>query len=294
MPQALMKPISSPPPMPALLVAPRAQAWKLVMAGNRFEISLTRDPREIALAQRLRYQVFYEEMQATPTPEMAAVRRDFDAFDDLCDHLLVYDRERPPLQQVVGTYRLLPQKVAEAHGGFYSATEYDLTPLLAKAKTEADGVLLELGRSCVHAGYRTSATIQLLWRGIATYMADNAITTMFGCASFAGTDPDAHALALTYLYQHHLAPEDLRVRALPERHVSMNRLQGSSITPRAAIAALPPLIKAYLRLGAYIGDGAVIDHQFGTTDVFIALPVNRIAPKYYQHYDREDGGGPAA
>jgi putative hemolysin len=271
--------------------ANRAQSWRLVMAGNRFEISLTRDPREIALAQRLRYQVFYEEMNAAPTPEMAAVGRDFDAFDDLCDHLLVYDRERPALQQVVGTYRLLPQNVAEVRGGFYSATEYDLAPLLQKVA--GDGGLLELGRSCVHAGYRTSATIQLLWRGIATYMADNAINYMFGCASFMGTDPDRHALALSYLYQHHLAPEEIRVRALPNRHVPMSRLAGSAITPRAAIAALPPLIKAYLRIGAYIGDGAVIDHQFGTTDVFILLPVNRIAPKYYAHYDREEGLGVA-
>jgi putative hemolysin len=280
-----------PHPSPQPSEAPRAQSWKLVMAGNRFEISLTRDPREIALAQRLRYQVFYEEMSAQPSPAMAALGRDFDAFDDLCDHLIVYDRQRPALQQVVGTYRLLPQAVAERHGGFYSATEYDLTPLLSRVR---DGVLLELGRSCVHAGYRTSATIQLLWRGIATYMADNAVTYMFGCASFAGIDPDAHAVAMTYLHQHHLAPEDSRVRALPGRYVPMNRLPGSVVTPRAAIAALPPLIKAYLRLGAYIGDGAVVDYQFGTTDVFILLPVNRIAPKYYQHYEREDGTTPAA
>lgn len=264
----------------------RTNGWKLAMAGSRFELSLTRDPREIALAQRLRYQVFYEEMRAQPSPAMAAVQRDFDAFDDLCDHLIVYDRDRPPLQQVVGTYRLLPQAVAKANGGFYSATEYDLAPLLAQVDTE--GTLLELGRSCVHPGYRTSATIQLLWRGIATYMADNPVTYMFGCASFIGTDPDEHALALTYLHQHHLAPEHMRVRALPHRYVPMNRKPDAPITPRAAIAALPPLIKAYLRLGAYIGDGAVIDEQFGTTDVFILLPVARIAPKYYSHYERPE------
>ncbi len=281
------------PPRPQLNAAqaPRAEGWKLVMTGNRFEISLTRDPREIALAQRLRYQVFYEEMNAKPTPEMAAAGRDFDAFDKLCDHLMVYERSRHGLNQVVGTYRLLPQAVARQHGGFYSATEYDLSPLLDQVGS--DGGLLELGRSCVHAGYRTSATIQLLWRGIATYMADNAITFMFGCASFAGTVPDQHALALSYLHQHHLAPEAFRVTALPHRHVDMNRMPAGTVTPRAAMAALPPLIKAYLRVGAYIGDGAVIDHQFGTTDVFIMLPVNRIAPKYYSHYEREEAS-PAA
>jgi len=258
------------------------------LVGNRFEIALTRDPREIALAQRLRYQVFYEEMDATPTPAMAAMRRDFDEFDDLCDHLIVYDRGRPALQQVVGTYRLLPQRVAERHGGFYSASEYDLSPLLREMA--AAGGLLELGRSCVHAGYRTSATIQLLWRGIAAYMADNEITYMFGCASLAGTDPDKLALPLSYLYQHHLAPPEVRVRALPHRHVPMNRMAGDGIAPRAAIAALPPLIKAYLRIGAWIGDGAVVDNQFGTTDVFILLPVNRIAAKYQYHYDAVPGG----
>lgn len=257
------------------------------LAGNRFEIALTRDPREIAMAQRLRYQVFYEEMSATPTPAMAATRRDFDEFDDLCDHLIVYDRARPALQQVVGTYRLLPQRIAERHGGFYSASEYDLSPLLREMA--AAGGLLELGRSCVHAGYRTSATIQLLWRGIAAYMADNDITYMFGCASLAGTDPDKLALPLSYLYQHHLAPPEVRVRALPHRYVSMNRMAGDGIAPRAAIAALPPLIKAYLRIGCFIGDGAVVDHQFGTTDVFILLPVNRIAAKYHFHYDTNQG-----
>ncbi|HUN52307.1 MAG TPA: GNAT family N-acyltransferase [Candidatus Sulfotelmatobacter sp.] len=260
--------------------------WRLTASAGRYEIRLTRNPADIAAAQALRYQVFYEEMSAKPTPAMARVRRDFDDFDALCDHLLVLDHARPVGETVIGTYRLLRQAIAERHGGFYSRAEYDLGKLFATAGM--GGGLLELGRSCVHANYRTNATIQLLWRGIATYMADHAITHMFGCASLPGTDPAKHALALSYLHHHHLAPEPMRVRALPERYEAMNLLPPEQINPRRALQALPPLIKGYLRLGAYIGDGAVIDQQFGTTDVFILLPMERVGEKYFAHFERED------
>ena len=264
----------------------RRESWHLFAAGGRFEIRLSRNPVDIAAAQRLRYQVFYDEMSAVPTPAMAAAERDFDHFDALCDHLLVYDHSRPAGQEVVGTYRLLRHEVADRHGGFYSASEYDIAPLVRKFGVA--GGLMELGRSCVQRDYRTNATIQLLWRGIANYMSDHAITHMFGCASLPGTDPDRLALPLSYLWHHHLAPPDLRVRALPDRHVAMDRLGYDNVSLRAAIQALPPLVKAYLRLGAYVGDGAVVDPQFGTTDVFILLPVERIAPKYYAHFERDE------
>ncbi len=265
-------------------LAPRPDSWGFLAAGGRFEVRLTREPEDIAAAQRLRFRVFYEEMSATPSAAMAAGRRDFDAFDHLCDHLMVYDRDRPAGDQVVGTYRLLRQAVAQRHGGFYSASEFDIQPLVDHVG--AAGGLLELGRSCVHEEYRSNAIIQILWRGISTYMSDHDISYMFGCASLPGTDPDALALPLSYLHQHHRAPAEIGVRALANRYVSMNRL-GNTVTLRAAVHALPPLIKGYLRLGAYIGDGAVVDRQFGTTDVFILLPVKRIAPKYTQHY-RDD------
>lgn len=260
--------------------------WHCVSADGRFEVRLTRSQDDIAAAQRLRYQVFYEEMAAQPSPEMARLGLDFDQFDRLCDHLMVFDRSRPEGEQVVGTYRLLRRGMAEMHGGFYSASEYDLQPMLDNASS---GGLLELGRSCVHRDYRTNATIQLLWRGISTYVADHGITFMFGCASFPGIDPQQHALALSYLHANHLPPPHCRVRALPSRFVPMNLLPPEQINPRAALHALPPLIKGYLRLGAYIGDGAVIDHQFGTTDVFILLPVERIAPKYQNRFSADEG-----
>jgi putative hemolysin len=268
------------------IAANARDGWRLTAAAGRYEIRLTRNPVDVAAAQALRYQVFYEEMSATPTAAMARVRRDFDEFDAVCDHLLVLDHARPVGRTVIGTYRLLRQAVAERHGGFYSGSEYDLTKLFETVGV--GGGLLELGRSCVHAHYRTNATIQLLWRGIATYMADHAITHMFGCASLPGTDPDQHALALSYLHHHHLAPEYMRVRAVHDRYVPMNRLAADQINLRRAMQALPPLIKGYLRLGAYIGDGAVVDRQFGTTDVFILLPMERVGEKYLSHFERED------
>lgn len=278
-------PLSVPLAVPAART-PRT-GWQCVSADGRFEVRLTRAPEDIAAAQRLRYRVFYEEMAAEPSPEMARLGLDFDQFDRLCDHLMVFDRNRPEGEQAVGTYRLLRREVATLHGGFYSSSEYNLQPMLDFVGPR--GGLLELGRSCVHREYRTNATIQLLWRGISTYVADHGISFMFGCASFPGTDPQAHALALSYLHAHHLPPAEWRVRALAERYVPMNLLPPDQINPRAALHALPPLIKGYLRLGAYIGDGAVIDRQFGTTDVFILLPVERIAPKYQNRFSPDEG-----
>ena len=285
-----MQPALSPPVVvPVMLPVP--EPYRILASGGRFEVRVTRQPEDIAAAQGLRYRIFYEEMQAQPTPAMASARRDFDTFDHLCDHLMVLDHQRAPGDRVVGTYRLLRQAVAEQHGGFYSAGEYDISPL---SDSMPDANLLELGRSCVHADYRTNATIQLLWRGIATYMIEHRITHMFGCASFPGTDPMVHALPLSYLHHYHACPPDLQVRALPERYAEMNRLPADEVQLRAAMQAMPPLIKAYLRLGAYIGAGAVVDHQFGTTDVFILLPVDRIGEKYLSHFDREEGRAPAA
>lgn len=278
-------PLSVPSAVPASR-SPRS-GWQCVSADGRFEVRLTRSTEDIAAAQRLRYQVFYEEMAALPSPEMARLGLDFDQFDTLCDHLMVFDRARPEGEQAVGTYRLLRREVAQMHGGFYSASEYDLQPMLDYVG--ATGGLLELGRSCVHRDYRTNATIQLLWRGISTYIADHGISFMFGCASFPGVEPHEHALALSYLYHHHLPPQEWRVRALPDRFEPMNLLPAEQINLRAALQGLPPLIKAYLRLGAYIGDGAVIDRQFGTTDVFILLPVERIAPKYHNRFNPDEG-----
>ena len=149
------------------------------------------------------------------------------------------------------------------------------------------GRILELGRSCVDAGYRNRSVMQLLWRGIAAYVFQHKIELMFGCASLPGIDPDALASELTYLYYHHLAPAAIRPRALPHRYIEMRRLDRDDIDARAALIELPPLIKGYLRLGGFIGDGAVIDPQFNTTDVAVVVQTDLMTDKYYKHYERQ-------
>ena len=252
------------------------------------EVRLAARGSEIRRAQRLRYEVFYEEGAAIPTGLAMLKRRDIDAYDAACDHLIVVDHAsteakpfRAPRPRVVGTYRLLRGERAEAHLGFYSAGEYDLAPLLARHPGER---FLELGRSCVQRPYRTKRTVELLWQGIWAYVRAHRIDAMFGCASLEGTDPDRLALPLSFLHHHARAPEAWRARALPERWVAMDRLAPEAVDPRAALAALPPLVKGYLRLGARFGDGAVIDRPFGTTDVLVVLPVAAIAARYVGHF----------
>lgn len=255
------------------------------------EVRLATSAAEVRRAQTLRYDVFYKEMSAVPDAAAQARRRDADAFDLICDHLLVVDhaivrrgrlRNRP---ETVGTYRLLRQEIAEQHGGFYTEGEFDIAPLL---RAHPDRRFLELGRSCVLRPYRNKRTVELLWHGIWAYVLRHNIDVLFGCASLEGTDPDRLALPLSFLHHHARPPAAWGVRALPHRHVAMNRMPAEAVDARAALGALPPLIKGYLRLGAYIGDGAVIDRQFGTTDVCIILPRSAISPRYINYY------GPAA
>ena len=245
------------------------------------EVRLANSEAEIEAAQRLRYRVFYEEMGAKPTAEMAAQKRDFDEFDQYCDHLLVINNRATDHDLgVVGTYRL-HRRDTERFKGFYSSSEYDIAKIAA-----LPGRVLELGRSCVDAEWRTKMTMQLLWRGIAGYVFAHNIDLMFGCASLPGTDPSALALPLSYLYHHHLAPASILPRALPERYTDMNLMPQDQIDVKRALVALPPLIKGYLRLGGFVGDGAVIDPQFNTTDVCIIVQTDLITDKYFRHYDR--------
>lgn len=252
----------------------------LVARQGQLDVRLAGSPEEIAAAQALRYQIFYEEMGAQPTLAMRAHRRDFDDYDHVCDHLLVIDHGADGRPRVVGTYRMLRQEVAERNSGFYSASEYDLAPLLRASR--AGGQLLELGRSCVAPEYRTTATISLLWRGIAAYLSAHGISHLFGCASLHGTNPDHHAAELSYLHHHHLAPPELRARAL--EHVALDRLAAGSYDVKAAQRALPPLVKGYLRVGAVIGDGAFVDRQFNTVDVFVLMPVEGITRRYLDRF----------
>jgi len=255
-----------------------------VVAGD-FEVRLAGTRAEIEAAQAMRYRIFYEEMQAMPTPEMAATKRDFDGFDEVCDHLLVLDRRRGDgPDSIVGTYRLLRRQAAAQMGRFYSAAEYDIQKMI-----DYPGEVLELGRSCIAKDARNTATMQMLWRGTALYAHHYDIQVMFGCPSFPGTDPAQHAQAMSYLYHHHLAPPDIRVRALAHRYVKMDMLERDSYDARKAMARVPPIIKGYLRLGGFVGDGAVIDAQFNTTDVFVIVKTELVTEKYIRHYERGNG-----
>jgi len=262
------------------------------------EIRLATSPAEIDAALALRYRVFYDEMGAQPSAAMAARGRDFDAYDDVCDHLLIFDHRREALhEKVVATYRLIRRAAAAQLGKFYSESEYDVAALKAYP-----GEILELGRSCIAADYRTGGTMQLLWRGLAGYIQHYEIAIMFGCASLPGTDPHKHAEALSYLYYHHLAPPALRTRAIDSRYVDMRLLAESALDSTGALdrirprmmSGLPPLIKGYLRVGGYVGDGAVIDHEFNTTDIWVIVKTDLMSGRYSRHYDlgaRENGEG---
>jgi putative hemolysin len=255
-------------------------------AGN-LGVRIAETAAEIDASLALRFRVFYEEMGAHPDAATLAAGRDQDEFDAVADHLLVVDHdlgEGP--EAVVGTYRLIRRSAAAAVGRFYSAAEYDLAPLVA-----LPGEILELGRSCVDAHHRTRGTLQLLWRGIAAYVFYRRIDLMFGCASLHGTDLDALAPALTYLHAHHLAPPEIRPRAVPDRYVPMNRLDPAALDLRAVVRELPPLVKGYLRLGGFVGEGAVLDHQFNTTDVCIVVKTDLVTGKYAKHYERANGVG---
>jgi putative hemolysin len=255
----------------------------LDVVNGPLEVRLAATPDDIDAVQALRYRIFYETMGGQPLTEMARLRRDSDPFDQICDHLMVLDHSRGTgADAVVGTYRLIRREAARRCGRFYSAAEYDISRLVTYP-----GPVLELGRSCVDPAYRARAVMPLLWSGIAAYVFHYEIALMFGCASLPGIDPDQLAAPLSYLYHHHLAPPELRTRALPERYVDMRRLNPRTIDPERSLSALPPLIKGYLRLGGFVGDGAVIDRQFNTTDVCVVVKTDLVAEKYSRHYERQ-------
>lgn len=264
----------------------RVEQWPVLAVSGALEVRLAETELEIEQAQRLRYSVFYEEMSAIPSPQMRETGRDFDKFDDVCDHLLVVDRDAhdedgQPL--VVGTYRLTRERDAAKVGGFYTSSEFDLSPMLRALPRETK--YLELGRSCIIKSYRARpGTMQLLWKGLMAYVARFDIDMMFGCASLPGTNVDEMTLPLSYLHHFVPMPEHLRVKARPELFVNMNRMPKDAIDPREGIRSLPAILKGYVRAGCGIGDGAVVDRQFGTTDVFIYFPVSGLDARYKSRF----------
>jgi len=263
-----------------------------------FEIRLASTAKELRSAQKLRYTVFYEEGGAIASQTVSRLRRDICPFDAICDHLIVTDTEAvsasgQPKAKIVGTYRLLRRDVADAHHGFYSHGEFDMRDLLAR---QPGTHFLELGRSCVHANYRSKRVIELLWRGLWLYAKRHHIDALIGCASLPGTDLDALRLPLSFLHHYAQAGEEWQVPAWPQGEADFTPLPREEIDVRRGLASLPPLLKAYLRTGARFSRSAVIDRQFGTTDVFTVMPMNDIEERYRSHFGEAscDSGAPVA
>jgi len=272
--------------MPALDFASESRLDVPLGRLGSLEVRLARNPAEIAAAQEVRYRVFYDELGARQDGFDGIEGRDADRFDDVCDHLLVFDSSLPgpDHRRIVGTYRLLRQEVAADAGGFYSQDEFDLTTLMAR---HSELRFVELGRSCVLPEYRAKRTIEVLWQGIWSYVSHHRIDVMTGCASFQGADPAIHAQSLSFLGYNCRADSEWDARAVPERYHRMDLVAQDALDLRSALYAVPPLIKGYLRIGARIGDGCVVDHQFDTVDVLIVLPVKAIDARYINYYTCE-------
>ena len=256
---------------------------------SRYRVKLAETEEEREGAQRLRYRVFVEEMGAQATPEQRAARREWDAFDPWFDHLVLLDlaSDADPLDRVVGVYRLMRGEAARAGPGFYGAGEYDLAPILASGRE-----CVELGRSCVAAEHRGGAAMHLLWNGLAGYVLERGIEVLFGVASFPGTDPAPLAEALAYL--HHAPPGaagPAGAGAAGALRLDMDLMPREAVEPARALQAVPPLIKAYLRLGGFVGDGAWIDHGFNTIDVCVVMDTGRMTAKHRAFYERNQGVG---
>jgi L-ornithine Nalpha-acyltransferase len=248
--------------------------------GPGFAVKLAETAAELRAAQALRYEVFVRELGAGGDMVDHDAGLERDRLDPFFDHLIASDTGTG---QVIGVYRLLRDDQAARAGQFYSEDEYDLSVLRASGRR-----LLELGRSCVHRAYRGGSAMYHLWMGLEAYVVRHDIEVIFGVASFHGTDVAALAQPLSMLHHSHLAPPGLRVRALPERFQAMDLIAPEQLDRRAAMLQVPALIKAYLRLGGHVGEGACIDHAFNTTDICLVLDTRRMNDRLRRLYT---GGG---
>ena len=259
---------------------PALEPWPgTPMNLQRIEVRLARTPDELAQAQRLRFEVFFEECGARADTARRDTRLDADDYDAVMDHLLVIDHARARgLGRVVGNYRLLPGAHLASGDDFYSGGEFDLAPLIASGLR-----LLELGRSCVMREYRALPVLQMLWRGIAEYAAQRRIELMFGCASLRESPERTIAAQLALLHHAHLAPPNLRPMALAPHRVQPEPMPAGA-GDRRGLRALEPLVRGYLSAGAWIGDGGWRDDAFDCVDVCIVMPTSKLAPRYQRQF----------
>jgi putative hemolysin len=255
----------------------------MTQSSPQFRVKLAQTEDELRAAQRLRYDVFVVELGGSGEMVDHEARLERDAFDPFFDHLILYDdaliHDGDPT--VVGVYRLLPQEGAAKIGRYYSEDEYDLTPLRQSGRR-----LLELGRSCLHADYRGGTAMYVLWQALADYVIERDIEILFGVASFHGINIADIAAPLSMLYHRHLAPPELRVQAQPHSAQTMNLISEADLDRKAAMLAVPALIKAYLRLGGVVGADAFVDRRFNTTDVCLIMDTAKMNEKQRNLYAR--------
>jgi putative hemolysin len=251
-----------------------------------FVLRLAQSAADLRAAQHLRYLVFVQELGANGPLVDHAAQLEIDPFDAVFDHLLLIDPARSTGNSdfVVGVYRLLRSDALAKDGRFYSEDEFDLAPLRATGRR-----LMELGRSCVHPDYRGGSAMLQLWNGLADYVLQHGVEVMFGPASLHGTDLGALAQPLSYLHHHHLAPPQYRVVARPPHRADMNIIAKDSLNRAQALAGIPNLIKAYLRLGGFVGDGAWRDYAFNTTDVCLVMDTATMSARHRDFYTRKSG-----
>lgn len=249
----------------------------------RFQLRFAQDAADLRAAQRLRYRVFVEELGSDGPMVDHAAQLEADRFDPDYDHLMLIDvtRSDDPLEQCVAVYRLLTGEKAEKLGRFYSEDEYDLTPLKTSGKR-----LLELGRSCVAKEYRGGTALFHMWTGLAKFVIEEGFDILFGTASFFDADVARHAESLSLLHHRHLAPKELRARAVAAHFQTMDIVPEDQIDRKRAMLAIPPLIKAYLRMGGTVGEGAYVDLAFDTVDVLLILDVAEISPRQREMYTK--------
>ena len=243
-------------------------------------VRLAQTADDLRAAQRLRYDVFVTELGGGGAMVDHTAQLEKDDLDPFFDHLLLIDQRT---DAVVGVYRLMRPEMAAKAGRYYSQSEYDLGPLLASGRR-----ILELGRSCVHPDYRGGMAMYYLWSALARYVTQHHIEVLFGVASFHGTDMDALAQPLSLLHHRHLAPPELRVRAIEKSFQNMALIDDAHLDRRAAMVQIPSLIKAYLRLGGCVGEGAYVDHAFNTIDVCLIMDTNQMSTRQTRIY-----GGPS-
>lgn len=248
----------------------------MIIDQDHLTIRLAESEEDRLSGERLRYRVFVGELGGDGPLVDHDGRFERDRFDRYCDHLVLIDKRRDPgaLEHVVGVYRLMTGENALAGEGFYSAGEYDLEPLVATGRK-----LLELGRSCVDPAYRDGLALMRLWSGLGAFVERTGSEILFGVASFHGNDVTPIAMPLAHLHHRHLAPGPLRVRARESGFQRMDLIAPEAIDRVAAMRVVPPLIKSYLKLGGFVGEGAFVDRAFNTTDVCLVLDTARLSAR---------------